>query len=488
MWIIEKPTTMKILTILKEHLLNKTFTGQDVVANMYYKYRISSYNKPIIITFPPNRDIINNDPCISPFNFDFLCRYDVNILCFGVLGAHKDNYFMHPEFSIFIEKLGASLSPFKLRLGYANSKGGFGIGAYSEALNLDYALLFHPVSTKNQSIVPWDTQATTYASQHLDWSGPYSDVNIGKCQGFVIYDPLNEIDLKHAARFSSFRKIKVYGYGHGQGYYFLSLNTDVIKNLIHNFINNQTVDIRRIRKDFKVLRLTKHYYIQMLKTKPNNKKLTHCKNKIEKILKSPAVTGKKRESGLEKKHSEIAKKLIESALYLESINTERALTIMEIALNFSSQDLIKRKISNYKSQLKAINMKIYTNKEGFSIKSKSGNYLYFDKTNNTCINSVINDKNLPPIILKLSKSKKVDFFTFKDNLELVPLFLSENGLNSRKEKSFKSKSRLIEAENGYFLIKTDNFYLCAEPSGKVLSNRYVASNWERFKIYNLDDA
>lgn len=475
---------MKILEVLKNADLSTVQNGQDTVADMYYRYKIKDLNKPIVITFPPNREKINNNPNITPFNFNFLCRYDINILCFGVLGAHKNNYFMHPEFSAFIEKLGVALKPFKIRLGYANSKGGFGIGAYANALKLDHAILFHPVSTKNIALVPWDNQATTKASQHLDWSGPYGDVNMGECKGFVIYDPLNPIDVKHANRFPNLKHIKMYGYGHSQGYYFLAQHSDLIKEMLNGFINKQEVDITNLRKKGKLLRTTSYYYTKLLEKKPQNKTLLKSREKLEKLVTSPQVKPIKKQS--EKNINTIR----DSALALEKISVEKALNLMKIALELSPKDsFIINKVNEYTLGFMELSLKNNLKEEKCKqIKSKAGKGLYFDHIKNKCITaseSKAHTDNLSLVALNISASNQVSFFTIKNKTDLVPLFLSKKGLTKSANNNFKSLSELIKTNDGYYLIKTEECYLCAEPSGKVLSNRKVANNWERFSISNL---
>lgn len=336
---------MNIFDTLNKKELDQVETGYGAIADMHYKYRISNFDKPIIITFPPNREKTNNDPSIDPFNYNFLLRYDVNILCFGVLGSHKDNYFINSEFSRFIEQLGKKLDVFKLRLGYANSKGGFGIGAYAEALNLDYAILFHPVSTKNIKLVPWDNKITTKESQHLDWSSPYGDVNMGRCKTYIIYDPLDKVDTNHAKRFPNSSHIKLYGYGHSQGYYFLAKHSNVIKDLIFDFINTQSIDIKKLRKNSKLLRVMSFYFEQLLKVKPNNKILLNKKNRLEKI-----VEFKKRDNEDNNKNVDFLRNL---SLKLEKTDPESSLKLMLMAKELRPNGpLINKKIKEYRERNK----------------------------------------------------------------------------------------------------------------------------------------
>ena len=338
---------MDILELLDNLELNKENFGGGVVADMYYKYRVSDFNKPIIITFPPNREKVINDPELSPFNFDFLCRYDVNILCFGVLGAHSENYFMHPDFSDFIEKLGVALTPFTTRLGYANSKGGFGIGAYANALQLDHAILFHPVSTKKIDLVPWDNRPTTKHAQHLDWSSKYNDVDLGKCKGYVVYDPENKIDVMHANRFNNLKHIKIHGFGHGTGYYFLATNSDVIKEMLNDFLYKQKIDMLKVRKKTKLLRFTSAYFTKLLDRKPNNKVLLKNQKRLNTFIHSPLM---QTPNTISKKEVDAIR---DAAIALESIDIEKSMSLMKVVFRIRPDGpLIKRKMIEYKKKLK----------------------------------------------------------------------------------------------------------------------------------------
>ncbi|WP_298942602.1 hypothetical protein [uncultured Psychromonas sp.] len=342
---------MKIIEVLKDIDFQAEHNGYDSIADMHYKYRITSLDKPIVITFPPNRNDINTDPTISPFNFDFLCKYDVNIICFGVLGAHSDNYFMHPEFSQFIEKLGVALKPFKARLGYANSKGGFGIGAYAEALRLDYAILFHPISTKKLDLVPWDNRPTTKEAQHLDWTKKYNDISLGNCKGYIIYDPENKIDVMHANRFKNFKHVKINGFGHGTGYYFLAMNSNIIKEILSDFLYTQEINIQNLRQKTKLLRLTSAYYKPLIKKKPNNKILLKSEKKLSILLNSPLIQKTMTSKNLNKDEVD---NIRDAALALEYIDLNKAMSLMKIALKLRPGGIfIKNKIMFYQKKLDA---------------------------------------------------------------------------------------------------------------------------------------
>lgn len=346
---------MKIINLLaEEERINTCLEGEDVVANMYYRYRLIDFNKPIVITFPPNRESVVTDPSILPFNFKFLCGFDVNVICFGVLGAHSDNYFIDPTFSSFVERLGDALRKFKLRLGYSNSKGGFGIGAYGRVLGLDYALLFHPVSTKSKKLAPWDTRLTTHDAERLDWSTKYNDVDLGGCKGYIVYDPSNTIDVKHAERFKGLEHIKVNGLGHGNGYYFLAKSSKIISEAIRDFLYFQKIDVPRFKKDTKFLRFSASYYDSMLRRRNANPTLLLGKKRLESVLNSPL--NKKLINSSSLSSSEV-NSIRDAALALESVDLDKALSLMEIAFKIRPDGpLIQRKIKMYREAVKNKNI------------------------------------------------------------------------------------------------------------------------------------
>lgn len=343
---------MKIINLLKNLQLNTEYSGEDVIADMYYQYKIFDLEKPIVISFPAVGGKEIYDPKTPIPGFKFLSKYNVNVISFGIIGSMNDNYFITPEFSKFIEDLGEQLNQFKLRLGYSNSKGGFGIGTYAEALKLDSALLFFPVSTKKIELAPWDTRKSTQDAKHLSWSSPYNKVNLGSCNGYIIYDPVDEIDTNHANNFEGLKHIKINGLVHGDGYHFLVKNTDLIKNIVNDFFEKQELDIKEIRAKTKYLRLSRRYYERLLNKKPKNKTLLTNQKKLISILDSPLNKKKNAtHNGTEISNEEIDL-LRDSAINLESINLEKSLSLMELAHKLRpTGPFIMKKISDYKKIL-----------------------------------------------------------------------------------------------------------------------------------------
>lgn len=200
--------------------------GSECVDDVYFKYNIRDRGK-ILLTFGPANSEDDRhyskkegaDGSIIPWCFKLAETSDINVISFQHI--ERNNYYRSSEFIQFMKELAPLMSTFKERLAYGSSQGGFGVGAFSGLLNIDRVLLFHPVSTKNRNIVPWDTRPSTELSQSLGWDGECNDVSMGNAKGHVVIDPLSSIDVMHAKRFN-LNIIKVYGLGHGAGMTFLS--------------------------------------------------------------------------------------------------------------------------------------------------------------------------------------------------------------------------------------------------------------------------
>jgi len=337
---------MRIIKILESLEGNKEYTGEDVIADMYYQFRITNLDKPIVISFPvaDSKKIYNPKVPIPTFNF--ISKYDVNVISFGMIGSKKDNYFITPKFSDFIEELGELLKKFKIRLGYSNSQGGFGIGTYAKALNLDFVLLYYPVSTKKIDLVPWDTRLSTKNVKHLHWLPPYNDVNLGDAKGYIIYDPLDDIDANHAKRFKGLKHIKVNGLVHGGGYNFLVKNSDVIQDVARDFFYKQELDLPNFRLKVKKLRLSRTYYEGLLRKKPKNtillKNQKKLLNNLDNILNKPSDSIIPDEVNL----------IRDSAIALEAIDLKKSLALMKLAHKLRPKGpVIMNKITEYKKKL-----------------------------------------------------------------------------------------------------------------------------------------
>lgn len=201
---------MKLLYWLDEWLTNSRsqqqarlpMTGSDLLDDVFVKYEFVDLDKPLLFTFSPAGTNLKEQDLhedYAPWGYHLARKQDVNVISFQHLG--QSNWFRSRNLIFFLEQLSTLLEPFTYRLGYGLSRGGFAIGAFANLLQLDQVLLFHPVSTKNQNIAPWDDRSSTEIAQKFDWEGDYHDLDLGKAKGYIIYDPTNRIDRLHAKRY-----------------------------------------------------------------------------------------------------------------------------------------------------------------------------------------------------------------------------------------------------------------------------------------------
>ncbi|NWL15025.1 MULTISPECIES: cytosolic protein [unclassified Pseudoalteromonas] len=240
-------------------------SGGDLLGDVYVKYHFVDLTKPLLFTFSPagtdiqERDL-NED--FAPWGYHLAQKQDVNIIAFQHLG--KSNWFRNRNLIFFIEQLSTLLSPFKTKLGYGLSRGGFAVGAFAKLLKLDKVLLFHPVSTKNKLIAPWDDRSSTEIAQQYDWQGDYHDLDLGDAKGYIIYDPTNRIDRQHAKRYKQLTHLRVFGMGHGTHATYLN-KFGFYKQVAVDFIRDQQIDIAQFRLQTKTLRLKEDYYKKLNK-------------------------------------------------------------------------------------------------------------------------------------------------------------------------------------------------------------------------------
>ncbi|MGO2458215.1 cytosolic protein, partial [Vibrio casei] len=218
-------------------------SGADLLDGVFVKYQFVDINKPLLFTFSPagtnlqEQDLHSN---FSPWGYTLAQKQNVNIIAFQHLG--KSNWFRNRNLIFFLEQLSTLLAPFESRLGYGLSRGGFAIGAFAKLLKLNQVLLFHPVSTKNKKLAPWDNRTSTEIAQQFDWESDYHDLDLGNAKGYIIYDPTNKIDRLHAKRYPDLTHLRVFGMGHGTHATYLN-KFGFYKQVAVDFIRHQQIDI-----------------------------------------------------------------------------------------------------------------------------------------------------------------------------------------------------------------------------------------------------
>ncbi|HBV77933.1 MULTISPECIES: cytosolic protein [Vibrio] len=226
-------------------------SGSSLLDDVFVKYDLLDVNKPLLFTFSPSgTDIKGQDlnENFSPWGYQVARQQQVNVISFQHLGV--SNWFRNPNLIHFLEQLSSMLTPFQCRLGYGLSRGGFAIGAFANLLKLNHVLLFYPVSTKNKMLVPWDGRSSTELAQQFNWENNYHDRNLGEANGYIIYDPTNDIDKLHAQRYPKLIQFKVVGMGHGVHPNDLD-RQDFYNQMVEQFIQHQKIDISQFNEQAK---------------------------------------------------------------------------------------------------------------------------------------------------------------------------------------------------------------------------------------------
>jgi hypothetical protein len=323
--------------------------GSECVDDVYFKYNIRDRGK-ILLTFGPatpwrrpqysKKDAA--DGSIIPWCFKLAKSNNINVISFQHL--ERNNYYRSSEFIQFMKELASLLSIFEERLAYGASHGGFAVGSFSGLLNIDRALLFNPVSTKNKKIAHWDDRASTEKAQDLDWDGEYNDVDMGRSRGHIFLDPRLKIDVLHAERFN-LKVIKVHGFGHGPGVGFLS-RLGVIKEVFFDFINDELSDGSQLKSKLKLIRFSSNYYKSL---KRDNEGSPYRLAVLEKLQKQLKVIAEDHAAADE----DLTDMLRDAAVELETKNIKMSYELMKKASSRRPNGLfILTKLKKYEDQLK----------------------------------------------------------------------------------------------------------------------------------------
>lgn len=347
-WLFLKVVLMKLLYWLDEWLTGSRVQQQErlpesgdlLLDNIYVKYEFIDINQPLLFTFSPAGTNVQEHDLHSdfaPWGFHLAQKQKVNIISFQHLG--KSNWFRSRNLIYFLEQLSNLLSPFKCRLGYGLSRGGFAIGAFAKLLKLEQVLLFHPVSTKNQSIAPWDDRSSTEIAQQFDWQGDYHDLDLGEAKGYIIYDPTNRIDRLHAKRYKQLTHLRVFGMDHGTHASYLK-KFGFYKQVAVDFIRHGKIDIAQFRQQTKTLRLKEDYYQSLNRANANSHYRLGLLSKAHNILID------EKEAHVQESQAQIdIQPLIDIALKHQQTHPEDAIQLLEVAQQIVPNDpLIEHKL------------------------------------------------------------------------------------------------------------------------------------------------
>jgi hypothetical protein len=315
-------------------------SGDDLLDDIFVKYEFVDPSKPLLFTFSPagtNLQIPDLHADFSPWGYRLAQKQNVNIISFQHLG--RSNWFRSRNLIFFLEQLSTLIAPFESRLGYGLSRGGFAVGAFAKLLKLNQVLLFYPVSTKNTSLVPWDTRSSTQIAQRFDWEGDYHDLDLGDAKGYIIYDPTNKIDRLHAKRYPELTHLRVFGMGHGTHATYLN-KFGFYKQVAVDFISNQHIDIAQFRHQTKTLRFKEDYYQRLNKANANSAHRIGLLSKAHNVL----IDEKKAHVKEHQTNIDI-QPLVDIAVKLQQESPQDAVQLLEIAQQIVPDDpLIEYKL------------------------------------------------------------------------------------------------------------------------------------------------
>ena len=315
-------------------------TGDDLLDDVFVKYHFIDPAKPLLFTFSPagtNYQTSDLHEDFAPWGYRLAKKQQVNVIAFQHLG--QSNWFRSRNLVFFLEQLASLLSPFKTRLGYGLSRGGFAVGAFSKLLDLDYVLLLHPVSTKNKQTAPWDTRPSTELAQQYDWQGDYHDLDLGSARGYIIYDPTNDIDRKHAKRYQQLTHLRVYGMGHGTHASYLN-KFGFYKQVAKDFLHHQELDIKQFRQQTKTLRLKEDYYQSLNQANANSP------HRLALLSTAHQILADEKEKHVQEHQAQIdVQPLIEVAVKHQDDNPQDAIKLLEVAQQLVPDDpLVEHKL------------------------------------------------------------------------------------------------------------------------------------------------
>lgn len=339
-----------------------------VVGGIYYKSYFSNINSPLVIAFSPESSYILEDNVESspdPWAFSYICKQGLNALCFTPVRG-KARYYRDPEFRSFLEKISTELDrkEFPEILSYGASMGGYAASAYANLLNVNRMLLFNPISTRKRSLAPWDYNARRSPHSWGDfWDESYSDGADANASGYIIYDPLFELDKLHAKRYKNLEELYFIGGGHTA--IAIIKNIGMLDPVFKQFVSGV------IDKDFfyKVQRKKKKQYEYYINLIEKNNYLTAKRRNLIDYYRVKEFSGFSFH-GLSKKDIDLIR---DSALILEKIggleNLEASYKLMMLAHQLRpSGPLIKSKLS----QLEKSKADILNNAE-FDLVEKKAN-------------------------------------------------------------------------------------------------------------------
>lgn len=249
-----------------------------LLGDVYVKSYIFDTSKALIFSFAgAGHSVTRGDieKGVSPWGYEYLKKKGVNVISFSNI-AGSYNYYRDNTFIRSLADFSKALPTFKERLAYGGSMGGYAASAFANVLGVERVLLLNPISTRKKNIAVWDYEAKrAFSSFGFDWKGRYADGAEAVATGYVVYDPLFDLDKKHAERYLNLVKLHVPGVGHSIATHLHEMN--VLNWLVESFINNN-LDVGAFYSLVRRRRNIKRYYDWMLSEE--NKYLTPLRSEV----------------------------------------------------------------------------------------------------------------------------------------------------------------------------------------------------------------
>lgn len=181
-------SAIQIQTLCLRHTQRIFDNGDDSSIHRTVGELISIGSDKLAITFQPMEWLGFG---IQGFAEDFLISKGFDVLCFKPL---TNNWYQDVSISE-VESQITNLEPYRFRLGYGSSMGGYGLLYFAQALRLDKVIIFSPQYSINNSSVNFDTG---YSLFEKDISFSHEPITRHSNLDVVIaYDPYADADKLH---------------------------------------------------------------------------------------------------------------------------------------------------------------------------------------------------------------------------------------------------------------------------------------------------
>ena len=325
--------------------------GYGEIDNIYYKYSIIDTEIALVITFSNAADLISksmvSNQQYSPWGFDFVSKRNYSVISFSCIDSIS--WYRSQIFAEYLIEIQNFLLPFKLKLGYGGSMGGYGVSAYSNILGLDKILLLNPISTLKADLVPWETRFQS--AKELDWDSLFYDGSNTNCEGYIVYDPLFSLDRKHAIRYNNLQHLKLPGVGHRIPAHLQKLG--ILKQLFDDFTIGK-LNVRWFIQKARNRKLYSGYYSWLLSSE--NRRLTPKRAKLIKRHQKAFLAWRDLEPNAE---NEYINTLRDAAILLEETDIGISFRLMRKAYELRpNSDFLRRKLDKYRKTLRAKKNKV----------------------------------------------------------------------------------------------------------------------------------